>query len=98
MSEINSILRQLWDDVYVKSNMHGNDIEWIEIRAEASEGAETKRNTRAKYNYRVVMKCTDNRQEVRQLPHLDEHVGGHARSVLGRSEGARVNSYPHCTR
>ena len=43
MSEINEIIKELWQKTY-----RGHDIDTIEIRAEASTG-------RTSYNYRVVM-------------------------------------------
>eukprot|EP01125_Pyxidicula_operculata_P015436 TRINITY_DN523_c1_g1_i2.p1 TRINITY_DN523_c1_g1~~TRINITY_DN523_c1_g1_i2.p1 ORF type:complete len:1267 (-),score=327.47 TRINITY_DN523_c1_g1_i2:1792-5592(-) len=45
MTEINQIIKELWQSTY-----KGNDIESIEIRAESAEGSKKKL-----YNYRVVM-------------------------------------------
>jgi DNA repair protein RAD50 len=47
MAEINAIIKELWQKTY-----RGQDIDTIEIRADAEGGTATKRS----YNYRVVMK------------------------------------------
>ncbi|XP_053575259.1 DNA repair protein RAD50 [Bombina bombina] len=49
MEEINKIIRDLWRSTY-----RGQDIEYIEIRSDADEGA-TAADKRRTYNYRVVM-------------------------------------------
>ncbi|GAB6026870.1 DNA repair protein rad50 [Chamberlinius hualienensis] len=48
MTEINKIIRDLWGRTY-----KGNDIDYIEIRSEASESRVS--SSRRQYNYKVVM-------------------------------------------
>jgi DNA repair protein RAD50 len=62
MREINAILRELWCDVYVRSNTGANDIDFIEIK---TEPATEQKSTRRAYNYRVVMRVEGQEVDMR---------------------------------
>lgn len=56
MKRVNAFIREYWRKVY-----QGNDIDYIEIRADRTENTEKKRN----YNYKVIQVKSDVQLDMR---------------------------------